>query len=307
MTDRVPAAPAEPAAEQLPADAGDPQIPLPMFTPPVEGELITSGNTRNTYRIGKVLGEGSFGVVYECTDTWDNELAVKVLKPLGTYEQVRTNAIAELERLQTLRHPNITYVHDAFEYRHTFYIVFERCWQSMTQFIQREGFTGVYWLKAIARGLLQAVHFLHCNNYVHQDIHGGNVFVATIHDDMRPDNLIFSFMLGDLGITKMVTQIDAANTVLAEWMRAPETLDPGEFGPMDHRMDIYHCGLLFLQILQGHPLTFTRDQILSGMPRQMALHLGKPYAFGLEKALRRHVDLRTASTLEFWRDLNTVA
>ena len=280
---------------------------LTVFTPPVAGESITSTSTDNTYRIGSIIGEGSFGVVYECTDAWGNPLAVKILKPLGTYEQVRDNAIAELEKLRHLRHPNVTYVHDAFEFRHTFYIVFERCWQPINQFIQRDQFNGYVWLRAIARHILQAVHFLHCNSYVHQDIHGGNVFVATRSDDMSPDDMIFTFMLGDLGITKMVTEMDAKNTVLAEWMRAPESLVPAEYGPMDHRMDIYHCGLLFLQILLGRPLAFTTEEVLAGMPREVALKIGGSFSFALEKALRRHVDFRTASALEFWRDLNTTA
>lgn len=289
------------ATEQVPAE----QPPVPVFTPPTSGELITSTFTGNTYQIGQIIGEGSFGVVYECADTWNNELAVKILKPRGTYEQIRGNAIAELEKLRLLRHPNVTYVYDAFEYRHTFYIVFERCWKSINQFIQSEKFEGHLWLRAIARQLLQAVHFLHCNNYVHQDIHGGNVFVATLHDDMAPREMVFTFMLGDLGITKMATEIDAANTVLADWMRAPESLDFNEFGPMDHRMDIYHCGLLFLQILLGKPLSFTKEEVLAGVPREMALKIGMPFSFALEKALRRHVDYRTASALEFWRDINT--
>lgn len=277
----------------------------PMFRPPTEGELITSSSTGNTYRIGAVIGEGSFGIVYACKDLWENELAVKVLKPRGTYDQVRDSAIAELGKLRTLRHPNVTYVHDGFEFRHTFYIVFERCWKPINEFIQRRDFRGDLWLRAMARQLLQAVHFLHCNDYVHQDIHGGNVFVATMRDDMAPSEMIFSFMLGDLGITKMVTDIDAENTVLAEWMRAPESLNSAEFGPMDHRMDIYHCGLLFLQVLLGQPLTFTREEVLQGAPRDLALKIGGPFSVALEKSLRRHVYYRTASALEFWHDLKT--
>jgi len=281
----------------------------PVFTLPSEGELITSESTSNTYRIGSFIGQGNFGFVYACTDDWDNELAVKILKPLETYEEVRDSAIAELKKLRMLRHPNVTYVHDGFEYRHTFYIVFERCWQPINWFIQPENFKGHLWLRSMARQLLQAVHFLHCNHYVHQDIHGGNVFVATIQDEMAPSDMVFTFKLGDLGITKMVTEMDAENTVLAEWMRAPEALNSAEFGPMDHRMDIYHCGLLFLQVLVGQPLTFTRDEVLQGKPKALAQEIGGPFAFALEKALRRHVDYRTASALEFWQDIkqHTVA
>jgi serine/threonine-protein kinase len=279
----------------------------PVFTPPAPGELITSEATRNTYKIGSLIGEGNFGYVFECTDTWENELAVKILKPKGSYEQIRDSAILEYQKLRHLRHPNITYVYDAFEYRHTFYIVFEKCWQSINQFAQGEKFNGQTWLRTIARHLLQAVHFVHCNDFVHQDIHGGNVFVQVAKDEMKPDEMLFTFMLGDLGIAKLAAEMDAQNTVLADWMRAPEAIEPAEFGLMDHRMDMYHCGLLFLQVLIGAPLQFTRDEVLAGKPRELALSLDTPYKFALEKSLRRHVDYRTASALEFWRDLNTSA
>lgn len=281
--------------------------PEPVFTLPDEGTLITSENTGNTYKIGTLIGQGNFGYVYHCTDTWENELAVKILKPRGTYDEVRQNAIAEFEKLKFLRHPNITYVHDAFEFKHTFYIVCEKCWQPINEFIQSEGFNGRAWIRVIARQLLQAVHFIHCNNFAHQDIHSGNVFIQAAHDDMSPNNLIFTYMLGDLGLAKIAAEMDADNTVLAEWMRAPEAINPAEFGIMDHRMDIYHCGLLFLQILLGRPHTFTQEEVLAGKPRELALKLEAPYSFALEKALRRHVDRRTASALEFWRDLNSEA
>lgn len=281
------------------------QSPDRLFVPPSDGEQITSEATGNTYRIGSLIGEGNFGYVFDCQDTWENELAVKILKPRGSYEQVRNSALLEYEKLRLLRHPNITYVYDAFEFRDTFYIVFEKCWQPINQFAQGENFKGHLWLRTMARHVLQAVHFIHCNDFVHQDIHGGNVFVAVASDEMKPDEKLFTFMVGDLGIAKLAEHMDAENTILAEWMRAPESLNMVEFGPMDRRMDLYHCGLLFLQVLLGRPLQFTRDEVLAGAPRELALGLQSPYRFALEKALRRHVDFRTASALEFWRDLNT--
>lgn len=292
---------------EVPLDEAGGEEVEAVFTLPELGDLITSEATRNTYRIGKRIGEGNFGYVYECTDTWENQLAVKILKPSASYEQIRQNALQEYHKLRLLRHPNITYVYDAFEFRHTFYIVFEKCWQSINQFAQGEKYNGHVWLRTLARHLLQAVHFIHCNNFVHQDIHGGNVFVSVTFDEMKPDEAIFTFMLGDLGIAKLAAEMDAQNTVLADWMRAPESLDPTEFGPMDHRMDMYHCGLLFLQVLLGSSLSFTREEVLAGRPRDVVLSLDTPYRFALEKALRRHVDFRTASALELWRDLNTSA
>src|ERR1035441_4996311 len=113
----------EPAKDQLilaPPVVAAPAPPPKKFVPPAPGEIITSFLTGNTYVIGTVIGEGHFGVVYSCTDNWNNELAVKVLKPLGMpYEKIKAAAEAEFVKLVALRHPSITYIYDAFEFRDT--------------------------------------------------------------------------------------------------------------------------------------------------------------------------------------------
>jgi hypothetical protein len=90
-------------------------------------------------------------------------------------------------------------------------------------------------------------------------------------------------------------------------MLPPEVLNQSEFGAPDQRVDIYHCGLLLLQLEHSKELQFTRDEILEGKPRQMALALRSPFNFALEKALRRHVSKRTETARELWRDLNSPA
>jgi serine/threonine-protein kinase len=276
---------------------------------PTKGEIITSLATGNSYTIGDQIGEGNFGVVYGCTDDWENELAVKVLKPIGTYEKVAAAAAQEFGKLFLLRHPHVTFVYDAFEFRDTFYIVTERCAYPLTRiFSVGEGLAGPIWAMGIAKGLLQAVHYLHINKYVHQDIHPGNVFLAVVKDHMVPESPenVVRFKLGDLGVARFVTEVDATNT-RAQWMLPPEVLNPSEFGVMDHRIDVYHVGLLLLQVLSKKELRFSNDEILAGKPREMALALPVPFNFALEKALRRHVQCRTASAMELWRDLHTPA
>jgi eukaryotic-like serine/threonine-protein kinase len=100
--------------------------------PPSYGEVISMSDTKNTYTIGQKIGEGGFGIVFSCTDGWNNELAAKVLKPFGTGKKIAEAARAEFAKLLTLRHPNITFVYDAFEYRDTFHIVTERCYGPLT-------------------------------------------------------------------------------------------------------------------------------------------------------------------------------
>ena len=86
--------------------------------------------------------------------------------------------------------------------------------------------------------------------------------------------------------------------------RSPKPI--GVWSP-DHRVDIYHCGLLLLSLEHSKELQFTREEILEGKPRQMALLLRAPLNFALEKALRRHVSKRTETARELWRDLNSQA
>ena len=277
-------------------------FPIKDGIQPSIGESITSLSTRNTYTIGPRIDEGNFGIVYSCSDDWDNELAVKVLKPVRPYEELKKNAEGEFRRLMELRHPNITFVYDAFEFRRTFYIVTERCFVPISAIFGLPNLDGMSWFMPIARHLLQAIHYLHLNSYVHQDIHEGNVFSTFVKDEMVPQKAhVMQFKLGDLGVSKLISDVDVTNT-RARWLLPPEVLDSNEFGPIDHRVDIYHVGLLFLQLAHSKRLQFTPEEILCGNPRQMALQLPFPYNTALERALRRHVSHRTASTVELWRD-----
>lgn len=297
----APSAP-EPSAAAV---AVPPGPPVNWVTPPTPGEVITSEATGNTYTMGEKIGEGNFGLVYACVDVWNNSLAAKVMKPLGPYEKVKVATQAEIAKLFQLRHPHITYVFDAFEYRETFYIITERCYCPLRNLFDLDGYTGSVWIQPIARCLLQAVHYAHINHYAHQDIHLGNVFAAFAKNEMNADDPgAIQFKLGDLGVAKLFSDIDATNT-RAAWMLPPEALNPSEFGPLDHRIDIYHCGLVFLHLAHGKEISFTPEEITEGKPRELALQLPPPYNFALEKALRRHAAFRTETAMELWRDLNS--
>jgi serine/threonine protein kinase len=216
-------------------------------------------------------------------------------------------ALAEMNKLVQLRHPQITYFFDAFEYRDVCYIITERCAMSVAELLAQDWFTGPIWTLAIGRSLLQAVQFLHLNGYAHQDIHAANVFALYARNELNPeDTSATQFRLGDLGVAKLFSEIRPENT-RAQWMLPPEVLNQMEFGLPDHRVDIYHCGLLLLQLEHSKELQFTKEEILEGKPRQMALELRAPFNFALEKALRRHVSMRTETARELWRDLNSRA
>ena len=282
---------------------------VPVNTPvrmayPKVGEVIKVHNEGVQYEVVDCIGEGQFGIVYGCKDIWGNDLALKVLKPRDTYERVKEKCAAEMKKLMELRHPYITYVHDTFEHQHAFCLVTERCSSTLAEMLKVRNFDWHVWLRPIAHCILQAVSFIHSRGYLHQDIHAGNVFSTYARNELLPDDKsVIQFKVGDLGISRLVQEVTSEST-MAEWMRPPEILDPRKFGPLDHRIDIYHIGLLFLQIMLGGDIRFTPEEILKGKPGQIALSLNIQPGVVVSRALSCNVNERIGSALVLWKELD---
>lgn len=276
------------------------------FQPPEKGEVIVNEGRR--YFMGKEVGKGGFGIVYECTDDWGNALVAKILLPHAqSYRQVRQNWQEELRKLLVLRHPGITFVYDAFEHKDTFYLIIERCNFALTKLITRRGIDADRWIPYVARDILQALDYIHASGYVHKDLHPGNVFVTeTRRRRLLLKEPVWSFKVGDLGLTRLESDIRVFQTLLADWMRPPEAFDPEEYGAVGRHVDIYQTGLLLLALLLKEIPYFTREEILGGIPQALAAKHESRFGPIIAKALRRHVEWRTQTALEFWREISAV-
>ncbi|AMV23526.1 Serine/threonine-protein kinase PrkC [Gemmata sp. SH-PL17] len=280
-----------------------PVAPPKQPTLPADGEVIVHNN--HQYRLGQEIAEGTFARVFQCVDEWGNNLAAKVLIPRNqSYAEVRDNWHRELMNLITFRHPNITYVHEAFEYRNTFYIIVERCDLTLEKFITFSDVEGEAWLPYIARDILQGLHFIHGEQYVHKDLHAKNILVTRVNNRIEPEaapDLVFK--ISDFGISKLEAEIRAFGTVMAQWMLPPECLAPVQFGQVGKHTDIYHTGLLLLSLLTKTDQRFTHEQIVNGVPSSRAKQLPSPYGPIIAKALQCHTHLRIPSALQFWKEL----
>lgn len=260
------------------------------------------------YWIGEKIGEGAFGTTFACQDEWDNSLVVKVLHARNRpYEEIKQNWLDELLKLQTLRHPNVTFLHAAFEYQDTFYIVLERCSFTLETVIASASVEGDKWIRYIARDILNGLDHIHTYSHVHKDIHPGNVFVSQVVDRMVPSKpAVWIYKIGDLGISRIEEEIRAENSVFANSRLPPEVLNQKEFGPVGKHVDIYHVGLLLLGLALKQIRPFTEQETLEGLPRRLAEECGSKFAGPIAKALRRHVSARTQSALEFWREIREI-
>lgn len=266
---------------------------------PQTGQLITSPRTGTSFTIQHQIGEGFFSVVFKATDDWDNDVAIKVLKPQGTIEEDLAAASGELDRLMALRHDKITQVKDAFCIGEMFCIVTEYCGITVGQAIDGKN-GGLPITRGIGRCVLEALQHIHNNKMVYLDLHVDNVFIHWGRNEFDRKALPGpSYKVGDVGITKPETAL-IPQVTMAQWMLPPEVLNPS-FGPLGRTIDIYHCGLLLLQASLGRRLKFSKQEILDGVPRELALTLPEPHRTPIEMALRRRVMYRTQTARDMWK------
>lgn len=107
------------------------ELDAPAFTSPNLGAHPLSGYTLEGAKVGKVLGVGSFAVVFELHDPGDSarSLAVKVLKRSNvskTSLQENESFRREVDIGMRLEHPTITRIHRFAERPSTRFVILER-------------------------------------------------------------------------------------------------------------------------------------------------------------------------------------
>src|SRR5258708_11095285 len=144
---------------------------------PVPGTVLAS--SRGKYTVGTLIGDGQYGSVYECSGPFDQPYALKMLRPANKpYQTVKEEWALEMKRLESFRHPNIVYIHDAFEQNFLFYLALERCDTSLKALLGRPSAASsatqttnmrapaplsVGLLIEISRQLLMTLQYLHDN------------------------------------------------------------------------------------------------------------------------------------------------
>lgn len=264
---------------------------------PQVGTTLTSA--RGSYLVRDVIGSGEFGAVYDCIGPFDQIYALKMVRPANRpYAEVQAEWAREVQRLFSLRHPNVVYIYDSFEQGHLYYLALERCDHALKEMLGAPMQEGL--VIEMTRQLLAAVQFLHDNDVVHDDLHAGNVLIT--HND-RP-----TVKISDFGISHELRGMPAIRpNVVHHAIMAPEILATGY---TSKQSDLYQVGLLLYWMLTGVP-AIQMDvpyqelvrQVQDGEPRKKAEALGTPLGNLVAKMLRRREAFRYTSAREVWADL----
>ncbi len=279
------------------AAASSPQGLIPF---PVPGSTLSS--SRGNYVVGQLIGDGQYGSVYECMGPFDQLYALKMLRPSNKpYQAVKDEWVREMQRLESFRHPNIVYIHDAFEDNYLFYLALERCDTSLRN-LASAPLPDPLFLE-ITRQLLLALAYLHDSGLVHSDLHSGNVLVSQL--ERHP-----IVKLTDFGVAH---QLDGSTNWYRPQVANPKIIAPELLtaGYTTRQSDLYQLGLLMFQMHTGRPAIDvdrmqygdTTRMIAEGTPRVLAEALNSRFSPVIAKLLRRRDAYRYQSAREVWDDL----
>ncbi|MHB1036526.1 MAG: serine/threonine-protein kinase [Pirellulales bacterium] len=198
------------------------------------------------YRIGRMLGRGGMGAVYEGVDVESgNPAAVKVLSVgLAQDEGFRERFEAEIETLKKLHHPNIIQLFGYGEQGGLLFYAMELVEGTSLEdeLRARRKFD---WREVTQIGLKVCRALRHAHDR------------GVIHRDLKPGNLLLSMngqiKLSDFGIARLFgnARMTAAGDVLgtAEYM-SPEQADGSPVSPAS---DLYSLGAVLYALLAGRP------------------------------------------------------
>lgn len=133
------------------------------------------------YRIGRKLGEGGMGAVYEAEHVeLSKRVAVKVLRPaLAGDPRTRERFVREGKAAGRIHHPHVVDVYDVGVTGDVSYLVMERLeGRDLAAILEAEGPLSVERLVSLMLPILSAISSAHSVGVIHRDLKPSNIFVA---------------------------------------------------------------------------------------------------------------------------------
>jgi len=199
-----------------------------------------------TYRVLQMVGDGGFGVVYECQELdLDRTVALKMLKPDVTGEREMRRFLAEGKNLASLNHPNVVHIYRFGTYDHRPYIVMEFVRGRTLWEYARQQQLPIRRTLELMRQVASGLAAIHSMEIVHRDLSPLNIMVT----DSGTAKIL------DLGLSRDLTNITSMDSKhqLAGTLPyvSPEQIE--ERG-VTMRSEIFSFGVILYELLTGqHP------------------------------------------------------
>ncbi len=246
---------------------GGAQNPAPVVSaaPDPKPSGIAHGRPAKTllggkYELGKSLGEGGMGMVYEGFEPrLSRRVAIKQMRPeLRGSPRDRERFITEARMIARVRHPYIVTIHDILEEGGELYLVLDHVeGRSLGALLQEKGKLSLTESKELLRYVCEAVDFAHRQKVLHRDLKPANVMV-----NKEGFALVMDFGLAR-EVKETLSRITHRDTSGSPAYMAPEQ----HLGETARSSDIYAIGIMLYEMVTGN-LPFRGPDFLSQKERR---------------------------------------
>jgi serine/threonine protein kinase len=213
-------------------------------------ETLAPGTILGRYEIGRLLGRGGMGAVYEATHRdLKKSVAVKVLSATLATDEAKQRFLREGEAASRIQHPNVVDVTDVGVEGEVSYLVMEFLeGEDLSSRLAREGQLAVRDVADLLLPVCAGLAVAHDEGVVHRDLKPENIFlVRTRGSGVEPKVL-------DFGVSKLTGRNAMAMTGTAAIFGTPYYMSPEQVRgarQTDQRSDVYALGVVLYECLTG--------------------------------------------------------
>lgn len=211
-------------------------------------------NIKDTYKIERTIGKGSFATVRKCKNRATGDyFAVKILSKRKMAAEDKASLMTEIEIMKQVDHPNIVKMVDFFEDEGHYCLVMEMMMggELFEQILNREQFSESEAREAI-KSIIDAIMYCHSLNIVHRDIKPENLLLQSKDLDLS------TLKISDFGLARFVKAEQYAQTQCGTpGYVAPEIIMEQPYGK---ECDYWSIGVVLYILLSGSPPFFEDER-----------------------------------------------
>ena len=195
----------------------------------------------------KILGRGSFGIVYLVKHKeLSRYFAMKVIKKTSKNKEEEENLMNEINILRKLDHPNILKITDFYPLKTEYNIITEYCQEGeLFDEIKAHAPFNEILTAWYMRQILSAVSYCHSMNIIHRDLKPENILIVKrVKNGFHPIKII------DFGTAKVFQKEKSEHLLIGSaYYIAPEVLSRN----YSELCDLWSCGVIMYILLTGRP------------------------------------------------------
>ena len=205
------------------------------------------GNPKKYYTPIKLLGQGSYGSVYEAQNIiFQNTVAMKIINKTDSKIDDK-EILNEINILKKLSHPNIVKIFEFYITKAHYYIVTEFCKDGelfsyiKNKYSERQ-------LAVLFYQIFSGLWYLHDNKMLHRDIKLENIMISGKEKDQSTGEELFWIKIIDFGTAKIFEKNKKEKDVVgSSYYIAPEVLKQN----YNEKCDTWSVGVILYMALVG--------------------------------------------------------